>query len=162
MNLINAFINKALHLFAFAILFSFSSLANNSPDKEADLYEEEIYSVFNRICAAEELIGLNDTIDLSAIKEMYPSIKFEETNFLSLPPLENNKDLFLPPFYLGCFFGPLGIILTALISEWDDTKIFESLLGMGTGCMVELSVFTLGVIIGYGYIIWAFFQIRWI
>ncbi|MBN1926508.1 MAG: hypothetical protein JW798_11790 [Prolixibacteraceae bacterium] len=123
-----------------------SVLINNIIEENSPETEEEIYSAFNPIAKAVEMINQSDSITADQLASYFPETKIdkEEKPLIWINFNTGNKVGILPSFYWGCFFGLPGVLISAFVSNLDSDTIADSVGGMILGCETISGIIILG------------------
>ena len=127
---------------------------NGLLEENTEVIEAEIYSAFNSLNGAYEMINQSDSITEEQLTNYFPDVKIETKKepFIWVNLNSGNKVWILPSFYWGCFFGSVGVLVAGIVSKWKDKYITDSLAGMLVNCNViaDIVVITYIGIITYG------------
>jgi hypothetical protein len=146
-------ISLLILLLALFSILPVKGINNDVPDENTLAPETEIYSAFDPLKEAEEMIKQSDTISQEQLIKTFPDVKIDSKKepLLWLKLNSGNQVGILPSFYWGCFFGLVGVIVTGIISKWEGDSTTDSVAGM----LVNGYVVTNAVIVGLIYILYS-------
>jgi len=135
----------------FLVLFFYppvTGITNNSittsdiPEENTEAIEAEIYSAFDAFRGAEEMINRSDSVKVEQLNKYFPEIKIDiQKEPLIWVNLNSGKKVWiLPSFYWGCLFGSVGVLVTGIVSKWQNGYLTDSTAGMILNCNVLADV----------------------
>jgi hypothetical protein len=113
-------------------LLPVKGFTNDLPEETTESIEAEIYSAFLSLNGAVEWINHSDSITGEQLTEEFPGVKIDTKKepLIWVQLNSGHKVWILPSFYWGCFFGPIGVIVTGIVSKWQKKYLTDSLAGM--------------------------------
>jgi hypothetical protein len=128
-------------------LYAISSVncsnSNSSFNVVSDFDEAEIYNAFSEINNLVNFVSANDSVT-------YSDIQTQDSSLLLLHDTDSDVAFNHPEkfsfnkqtaFLSGCFFGPIGMVLVAIINNGDQERLKSAVWGCVTsGCVSLASV----------------------
>jgi len=130
------------------VVFTFNSSANTSLSTSemssvAGFDEAEIYNAFTEIDDLVNYVSVNQEASFAEVLIENSSLLLRIDDESAVAFKNDDKFTFTPglAYFSGCVFGPLGIVLVAIVNNGDEKGLRSAIWGFVTsGCVTVSSV----------------------
>jgi hypothetical protein len=143
---------------SFAISSTNCSNPNISLNIVSDFNEAEIYNAFSEINNLVNYVSVNDSVTYSDLQKEDSMLLYLNDDESIIATSQDEKFSFnkQTAFLSGCFFGPVGLVLVAVINNGDQ----EGLKSAVWGCFISGCVSLASVLAVY-FVFFSYLALYW-